>query len=191
MGGGAMTVGRSMLLAALVGLAAASIPVLATRGRCAEAAPAEAPLYLLVASDATATQLRCGPAGDHVRFERVASGADVERRIFDPLVGGIAFDRTGLAIMPDALKWVSAGDGRAIVGLQVTHWEMECGCPARAHVLLRPEERGESTDLVGRTFLGHASYERTTNGVRIGRGTRTYDGEKTLGEFLATRAGSS
>ena len=179
-----------MLLAALVGLAAASIPVFATRGRCAEATPAGAPLYLHVASDATATRLRCGSAGDYVRFERAASKADVERRIFDPLVAGIVFDRDGFAVVPDALKWVSTGDGRTVVGLQVTHWEMECGCPARAHVLLRPEERGESTDLIGRTFLGHSSSERTATGVRGGRGTRTYDSQKTLGEFLASRAGS-
>jgi hypothetical protein len=177
-----------MLLAAIIGLVAASIPVLVTRGRCVQDAPPDAPRYLLLTSDRKASELRCS-LGASVRLEMVASASDVERRIFDRAIAGLVLDRDGLAAAPDAMKWTSAGDGRAIVGLQLTHWELECGCPARAHELLSPDQRGESTDLVGRTFVGRAVLTRSASGTAGGRGTTVYAGEAMLGELLRSMAG--
>ncbi len=180
----------SLLVALFVGLAAASVPVLAsTREHCGDVPepPADAPRYLLFASERISRELLCGPPSEAVHFERVTSAATVSERIQDEAIAGVVFDRTMYETVPGGVprQWLTAGSGRVIVGLQMTYQEVNLRMddPPEPVSSLPPEQRGETTDLRGRPYFGHRSIRQRDSGNCGGGGT-SYSSPTILGERL-------
>lgn len=180
----------SLLVALLLGVVAAIIPVFAsTRAHCGDtpAPPADAPRYLLLASNAVAADLLCGPPSEAVRFERVTSAADVSERIQDEAVAGVVFDRAMYETVPGGVprQWLTAGPGRVIVGLQMTYQEVDLRMddPPRPVSSLPLEQRGETSDLRGRPYFGHREVSQRDGGNCGGGGT-SYSSPTILGQRL-------
>ncbi|MEX2446639.1 MAG: hypothetical protein WD734_04800 [Dehalococcoidia bacterium] len=157
---------RRYPLALLLGLALASVPIVASRGDCvASIAPADAPRYLLLASDEVARDLACGAAGEAVHLVRVVSTDEASAQIADESIAGIVFDRSAYEATPGGVpgQWLRAGDGRVLAGIDVTHWEIELrlSAPPRTASELTAAQRGETADLqphhLGRVHADGAS----------------------------------
>jgi hypothetical protein len=185
-----------LLTAFVIGLLAATIPLVAvaTREGCtSEQSPEDAPRYLVLTSAATMRSLRCGPAGGSVALERVRSGAEASARIEDERVAGIIFDRSALEALPGGTvrEWLGTGSGRVLVGLQMTHWEVELyfTSPPAPRESLRPDQRGESTDLEGRPYLTRMSFQALpSGGTCAGTGTVVHTRPEVLASILVQTA---
>ena len=189
-----MGFGQRALIALLVGVLAAAVPIVATTRRdcVAPEVAGDAPRYLLLTSGPAARELLCGPAGEEIRFERVASPAEASARIQDESVAGIVFDRAALEALPGgvAQDWLTTGSGRVLVGLQLTHSEVELRMnnPPRSPDSLLPGQRGESTDLRGRHYVARLHFKTYRGGTCGGRGTAVYPTQSVLGSWLLQMA---
>jgi hypothetical protein len=179
-----------LLVALLVGLAAASVPILAsTREHCGDGPrpPEDAPRYLLLASNAVAADLLCGVPAEAIRFERVTSAGAVSQRIEDEAIAGVVFDRAMYETVPGGVPrlWLTTGSGRVIVGLQMTQQEVDLRMqdPPSPVSLLPPEQRGETSDLQGRAYFGYRSIRQRGSGNCGGSGT-SYSSPTLLAERL-------
>jgi hypothetical protein len=170
----------------------APIASLAMRDECTSTQPPEeAPRYLMLTAPATERALRCGPVAASVALERVGSAGEASARLDDAEVAGIIFDRSTLESLPDGLvqQWLITGTGRILIGLQLTHWEVQLyfSSPPEPRSSLTPDQRGESTDLVGRAYLARLHFKRTGSETCGGRGT-VYSSESRLPSILLRTA---
>lgn len=119
---------KHLALALVLGLLAAAVPLVVTSGQCPQTLAADAPRYLVLASDASAHKLRC-LAGSRIAFERVRSVEAATAHLSDEHVAGVVSDPpVNVSMPPTAMHdWMAVGNGRAVFGLDLAGPDVVAG----------------------------------------------------------------
>lgn len=168
-----MTETRRLLLAVVLGLGLAAVPLFSTAHRTCgpPAPPSGAPAYVVVASSATLRHLRCEErVTASVTLVPVARPEEVLPHLESGDIDGVVFDRAGFAAVDAATlrSWLTAGDGRVLAGLGIPHWQVN----ERLGRAPAPEEL-TSPHLGGR-LLSLIWFERATGGTGGGEASLPY-----------------
>ncbi len=180
-----------LALALILGLLAATVPILATSGQCPQTASSEVPRYLIYASDESTHEIRCS-AGTHATFERMRSADAVTSRVRDEAVAGVIVDRyTNVTLPREAVAtWASTGSGRTVIGLGLRRAVDPIAAAAAKPMSSRSvfEVPPDDPRRPGLQSIGHVSYKSCASGTSGGEGTIEYSGRSPLGALLTDRS---